>query len=46
MSQFENQIQNILKEEVELPKVISDKAGQAFLQIQQRKAESKRMAIA
>jgi len=41
MSQFEDRIQNILKEEVELPEVVSDKAGQAFLQIQQRKAESK-----
>lgn len=41
MSQFEEQIQNILKEETELPEVVNDTARQAFLQIQQSKNEKK-----
>lgn len=41
MSQLEERIQDILREEAELPEVVCDKAGQAFLHIQQRKAESK-----
>ena len=45
MSQFEERIQDILKEEAELPEVVSDKAGKAFLQIQQRKAESKQKHV-
>lgn len=42
MSQFEERIQNILSEEMELPEVINEKAGQAFHEIQQERSKKSR----
>lgn len=36
MNQFEERIQNILQEEMEMPEVVNDKVSQAFSTIQQR----------
>ncbi len=42
MSQFEDRIQNILKEDIEMPETVNDKARLAFLQIQQKQANYKK----